>query len=107
MEVLILTVFGLCWGSFVNAFVWRLHELETNKRLSKSQKKKLSILHGRSMCPDCHNELAWYDLLPVVSWLSLKGKCRYCGKPISWQYPFVEALTAALFVLSYVFWPYG
>ncbi len=107
MNILILIAFGLCFGSFVNAFVWRLHELETKKRLTSNQKKVLSPLYGRSMCVHCKHELAWHDLLPVVSWLSLGGKCRYCGKPISWQYPVVELLTAGLFVLSYATWPYG
>lgn len=59
------------------------------------------------MCPHCRHGLAWYDLLPVVSWLSLKGQCRYCHKPISWQYPLVEMATATLFILSYAVWPYG
>lgn len=59
------------------------------------------------MCVHCRHELAWYDLLPVVSWLSLGGKCRYCRRPISWQYPVVELLTAGLFLLSYIAWPYG
>lgn len=59
------------------------------------------------MCVHCHHVLAWYDLLPVVSWLSLRGRCRYCQKPVSWQYPIVELLTAATFIGSYVVWPHG
>jgi len=55
----------------------------------------------------CHHTLAWYDLLPVVSWLSLRGRCRYCQKAVSWQYPVVELLTAATFIGSYMAWPYG
>lgn len=51
--------------------------------------------------------LAWYDLLPIVSWVMLRGKCRYCKKPISWQYPAVELITSGLFVGSYLAWPYG
>jgi leader peptidase (prepilin peptidase) / N-methyltransferase len=58
------------------------------------------------MCPHCKHTLAWYDLLPVLSWLSLKGKCRYCKKPISSQYPLVELITAGLFVASYIWWPH-
>lgn len=104
---LVLVLLGLAWGSFVNAFVWRLHELETRNKLSKQQKRELSVLHGRSMCVHCHHQLAWYDLLPVVSWAALGGKCRYCHKPISWQYPLVELATAGLFVLSYISWPFG
>ncbi len=53
----------------------------------------------------CKHVLAWHDLLPVISWLSLRGKCRYCHKPISWQYPIVELATAFLFVFSYLYWP--
>lgn len=88
----ILIVVGLCLGSFVNAFVWRTRE-------------KLSITRGRSMCPHCKHTLAAKDLVPVLSWLSLGGKCRYCSKPISAQYPLVELLTAMLFVASYIWWP--
>jgi prepilin signal peptidase PulO-like enzyme (type II secretory pathway) len=103
--IFVLILLGLAWGSFVNAFVWRLHEQQ--KSTKKKAHKDLSILKGRSMCPDCRHTLATKDLVPVLSWLSLGGKCRYCRKPISAQYPAVELLTAALFVLSYLFWPYG
>ena len=95
----VLIVFGLCLGSFVNALVWRLYEQ------SEKGAKSLSIARGRSMCPHCRHELAPLDLIPVFSWLTLRGKCRYCGKPISVQYPLVELTTAALFVVSYVWWP--
>lgn len=119
-----LIVLGLCFGSFVNALVWRLHEqdeLSAKLEALKSQKStkaisakiaklqsqlpNLSISRGRSMCPDCQHSLAWYDLLPVVSWLSVGGRCRYCRKPISWQYPLVELTTVALYVISYRYWP--
>ena len=107
-----LLIFGLALGSFVNALVWRLHEqAQLNKPKGKSKTKKiltreqLSISKGHSMCPHCHNTLAPRDLVPVLSWLSLRGKCRYCHKPINWQYPAVEIATATLFIASYVFWP--
>lgn len=58
------------------------------------------------MCPSCHHELAAKDLVPLFSWVWLRGKCRYCKAPISAQYPLVEAATAALFVFSYFYWPY-
>ena len=67
---------------------------------------RLSILRGRSMCTDCGQELKARDLVPVLSWLSTGGKCRYCHKKVSAQYPIVEIATALLFVASYVFWPY-
>lgn len=107
MIIAILVVLGLCAGSFVNALVWRLREQETHAETKNHDKKyleRLSILRGRSMCPHCHHELTARDLIPVLSWLSLGGKCRYCKKPISWQYPLVEVLTASLFVASYILW---
>jgi len=110
MIYFVLGVLGLCFGSFVSALTWRMHELskETNKGKVKSQKARdLSIVSGRSMCPHCKHQLEWYDLLPLVSWLSLGGRCRYCKKPVSWQYPVLELTTAGLFILSYLAWPYG
>ncbi len=108
MIILVLVLLGLCLGSFVNALVWRLHEQDklTGKK-AKRAAKELSITQGRSMCPDCRHQLGFWDLLPVLSWLSLRGKCRYCHHSISWQYPLVEVLTAVLFVFSYIFWPHG
>ncbi len=107
MIILVLVLLGLCLGSFVNALVWRLHEQDqlVGKKAKKAA-KELSISQGRSMCPDCRHQLGFWDLLPVVSWLGLRGKCRYCHQAISWQYPLVEVLTAILFVFSYLFWPY-
>jgi leader peptidase (prepilin peptidase) / N-methyltransferase len=89
-------------GSFVNALVWRLHV--QNEKPKKKTTNKYSILHGRSMCVHCRHPLSVSDLLPVISWVGLRGKCRYCKKPISWQYPIVELSTALLFVGSYLFW---
>ena len=101
-----MVLLGLSLGSFINALVWRLHEQSKKSSKLKAQSSKLSIMHGRSMCPNCEHELAVSDLIPVVSWLALRGKCRYCPKPISWQYPLVELLTALLFTLSYLSWPH-
>lgn len=113
MIILILIIFGLCFGSFINAFVYRLYEkdkytygigIKKTKRSNKSA-VNLSIWNGRSVCVNCKHVLAWYDLIPVISWLSLQGKCRYCKKLISWQYPLVELSTMLLFVFSYFYWP--
>ena len=96
------------FGSFVNAFVWRLHEQEEVKSSKKPDKKylnKLSIKKGRSMCTHCKHELAAKDLVPVLSWLYLRGKCRYCASSIE-DSPMVELSTSLIFALSYVFWPY-
>jgi leader peptidase (prepilin peptidase)/N-methyltransferase len=109
--IVILALLGLATGSFVNALVWRLHEQSKKSRRKSSgsrqakQAVNLSILNGRSICPNCRHQLAWYDLIPVASWLVLKGKCRYCQKPISPQYPIVELVSAVVFAGSYIFWP--
>ena len=107
-------VLGLIFGSFVNALVWRLHEQELDEdagQLGHSRKtlgrQELSILRGHSMCPKCRHRLSAADLVPVFSWLALKGRCRYCRAPISWQYPVVELITAVLFAASYLWWPNG
>jgi prepilin signal peptidase PulO-like enzyme (type II secretory pathway) len=75
---------GLAVGSFLNCIIYRLEKNE-------------SFLKGRSYCPNCHHVLAWQDLIPILSFLILKGKCRYCGKKISLQYPLVELATGILF----------
>ncbi|MGB4759318.1 MAG: prepilin peptidase [Candidatus Saccharimonadales bacterium] len=104
-----LAVLGVCLGSFVNALVWRLHELE---KLGESmalgateRRQKLSISRGRSMCPHCGQVLGAKDLVPIVSWVFLRGKCRYCHAPID-DTPIPELLGGVLFVLSYIFWPF-
>lgn len=56
---------------------------------------------GRSYCDHCHKTLSTVDLIPILSFVVLKGKCRYCNKPLSWQYPIVELLTAVLFTLAF------
>src|SRR4030067_1523968 len=84
--------FGLAIGSFLNVCIFRLH-------------LKISIAKGRSFCPNCKSKIAWYDNIPVLSYLLLKAKCRNCKQSISWVYPAVELLTALLFALS--FWKFG
>lgn len=105
MIITILVLLGLCLGSFINALVWRIHEQSLPRKKRVAVDSELSITKGRSMCPHCQHILAWYDLLPLISWVSLVGRCRYCHKPISTQYPLVELLTTLLFVASYIFWP--
>jgi len=92
MVIVVLVLLGLVLGSFTGALIWRTHS------------KQYSIWHGRSVCEHCGHELAAKDLVPLVSWLALRGKCRYCGKPISIQNLLVEIITAALFVVSYLAW---
>lgn len=105
MVIVILAVLGLAFGSFANALVWRLHEQSKKPKDRIAPGSELSVSKGRSMCPSCQHRLGFWDLIPVFSWLSLSGKCRYCKQPISWQYPLVELLTSVLFVTSYIFWP--
>lgn len=80
-------LFGLIIGSFLNCLIWRLYKEET--------------VLGRSYCPNCGQELKWYDNIPLLSFIILKGKCRLCKEKISWQYPLVELITGLLFALSY------
>ena len=107
MIVGVLVLLGLALGSFVNALVWRVHLQYKSSAKNKKPNKELSVIHGRSMCPTCKHTLQPIDLVPVLSWLSTRGKCRYCSKPISKQYPAVEILTALLFVASYYSWPHA
>lgn len=104
---IVLAVLGLVFGSFVNALVWRLHEREEPEEKGNSRKERprnLSMLTGRSMCTHCGHELAAADLVPVLSYLWLRGRCRYCRKPIE-DTPLAELLTAVVFVVSYLWWP--
>jgi leader peptidase (prepilin peptidase)/N-methyltransferase len=111
MIVLVLIILGLIFGSFVNALVWRVHaqaEVQEKKRPSKKDAehlKRLSISRGRSMCKSCGHELAAKDLVPINSWLSLSGKCRYCGAAIP-DTPLAELLVPVVFVASYLWWPW-
>lgn len=104
MIIVALLLLGLCFGSFVNAVVWRVHEQAKPKKQQKTSSKNLSILTGRSMCPNCKHILATKDLIPVLSWLQLRGKCRYCHKKFD-DTPITELVLPALFILSYAYWP--
>lgn len=79
-------IFGLVIGSFLNCLVWRLHD-------------GASLL-GRSVCRACRALVRWFDNIPLLSFLMLKGRCRNCRAPISWQYFIVEAVTAILFAAA-------
>ena len=122
MEIIIiysaLVVVGLCMGSFAGASVWRLraYQLEHDKKNGESvdkveydQIKKLtgkSLSSDRSMCINCSYALKWFDMIPLVSWLFLNGKCRKCRKSIGYMEPMIELGVATFFVLSFIFWPY-
>ncbi len=79
---------GLAMGSFYNVLIYRLP-------------RKISLINpARSFCPVCHHQLAWKDNIPILSYIILRGKCRYCGTHISLRYPIVEGITASAFVTA-------
>lgn len=78
-------VLGASVGSFMNVCVTRLPKGE-------------SLLRPRSRCPECSGQIAWYDNVPLLSWILLRGKCRQCRTSISFQYPAVELVTAAIWI---------
>jgi leader peptidase (prepilin peptidase)/N-methyltransferase len=84
--IVLAAVLGLAVGSFLNVVIYRLPRGE-------------SIAHPPSRCPRCGNRLAWFDNVPVLSWLVLRGRCRRCSEPISIQYPIVETITAIVAVI--------
>ncbi len=87
MVIFIFLVFGIIIGSFLNVVIYRIASGEGG------------IVFGSSHCRDCNHELAWNDNIPVLSYLRLLGKCRYCKEKISIQYPLVESITGILFLV--------
>lgn len=94
VETAVLFVLGLLWGSFGNVVIHRLPLKE-------------SVVLPRSRCPKCGKPIAWYDNLPVLSWLFLGGRCRACKARISARYPFVELLTGLTFAAIYARYGYS
>jgi leader peptidase (prepilin peptidase)/N-methyltransferase len=88
MEVALVLVFGLIIGSFLNVVIVRLPQ-------------GISISIPRSHCPQCKRLIPWYDNIPILSYVFLRGHCRRCNKRISARYPFVEALSGLVSVLLY------
>lgn len=119
LMVIVVGFLGLVLGSFAGAQVWRIRarqlkeDKDAKEDYDKKEYRRLKVLLGkkgvddRSRCLSCGHELAWYDLLPLVSWLSTRGKCRYCKKPIGSYEPLMELGLAALFIVSYLLWPFS
>ncbi len=84
---ILILLFGLAIGSFMNAWVWRTRE-------------NLGIAKARSICPNCRIQIAWYDNIPLFSFIYLRGSCRKCEAKISYQYPIVEACLGLLFLFT-------
>lgn len=87
-------ILGLVIGSFLNVLALRLLSNE-------------DFIFKRSKCPRCGEKIAWYDNIPVISFILLRRRCRHCASLISFQYPAVEILTGILFVLTYYFWGFS
>ena len=90
-SLLFFFILGTAIGSFLNVVAYR-------------SIRGGSVLFGSSRCPDCKHKLAAKDLVPIASFILLSGKCRYCGKSISLQYPLVELVTGFLFAFTYLYW---
>jgi prepilin signal peptidase PulO-like enzyme (type II secretory pathway) len=113
----VLALFGLGMGSFAGATVWRLRARQlvedkaAGEKVSSKELKNLepltkaSFSQDRSQCLHCHHQLAWYDLIPLLSWISTGGRCRYCKAQIGWFEPVIELGVAVFFVTSYLLWP--
>lgn len=83
-------MFGACVGSFLNVVIYRLP-------------RNIRLLVPPSSCPSCNHSLRFFrENIPIIGWFAIKGKCRYCKEPVSFEYPFIELLTAGLFLLCYV-----
>jgi leader peptidase (prepilin peptidase)/N-methyltransferase len=87
-------VLGACVGSFLNVCIGRWPHDQ-------------SVVSPRSRCPRCEQPIAWYDNIPILSWILLRAKCRGCGLPISWQYPLVELCVAATWAWAFLEWGPG
>ena len=103
--ILFLFALGACVGSFLNVVVWRLPRVESvedDGLLRSFFRSWHALAYPPSHCPKCEQPLKWYDNIPVIGWIKLRGRCRFCKQPISIRYPIVEAVTGLLFASYYV-----
>src|SRR5436190_1285603 len=100
LYVIFAFVIGSCVGSFLNVVVWRLPRVEVPQGAGFWRSMLLTLEHlsnPPSHCPNCKQHIRWYDNIPVIGWIKLGGKCRFCKQRISVRYPIVEAITGGLF----------
>lgn len=89
ISIIFIVILGLVFGSFLSVFTFRLP-------------KKINFVKGRSYCPRCKNKISWFDNIPLLSYLLLKGKCRNCKNKISIRYPLIEISTSLFWLLIYL-----
>ena len=87
-------ILGTIVGSFLNVLIYRLP-------------KKIEVVFSRSFCPECGHKLGFFDLIPIFSYIFLRGRCRYCKAKISFLYPFIELLTGIFFVISFIYYGFS
>jgi len=87
-------ILGASIGSFLNVLIYRIP-------------RKIQVSYGRSFCPNCGHKLSALDLIPILSYIFLKGRCRYCKEKISIVYPIVETLSGLIFLISFLFFGYS
>jgi len=114
LSPLVLALFGLCIGSFLNVVIHRLPlmlergwKMESADLLGVAHEETpaITLSTPRSRCPSCGHAIAWYENIPLASWLWLRARCSACKTPISARYPLIEVATAVLFAL--VGWRFG
>ena len=87
-------IVGACAGSFLNVCVHRWP-------------RERSVVKPRSRCPSCGNQLAWFENIPILSWVALRGRCRCCDEPISFEYPLIELIVAVGWLLALNHYGFG
>jgi len=102
LNIFLIAVLGACIGSLLNMVIYRLPRMIKEEHIGG-----FSLWLPRSHCPQCHSILAWYDNIPLLSWLMLHGHCRYCTQPISWRYPLTELSCTVLYLLLAMLLPSG
>jgi leader peptidase (prepilin peptidase)/N-methyltransferase len=114
-DAALLGLLGLLIGSFLNVVIYRMPVMleaqwkaecaDINGQVTPEPAQAFNLMVPRSRCQACEHTLPWFDNIPLLSYLSLRGKCRHCHAPISWRYPLIELSNAALF--AYAGWRWG